>query len=149
MDRSRHVEPPPLDSSGAPAPHILAPKERDQPKQLDVHVERGPEQAWIMLEGELDMSSAPDLEQAISRVESAGPRLLGIDLRQLSFLDSAGLHVLIDAHTRVSGANRRLVLIRGPSRVQRVFQTTGMDNILKFVDPPYLFRTQLGPEQAG
>ena len=95
------------------------------------------------------MSSAPDLEWAISRVESAGPRLLGIDLRHLSFLDSAGLHVLVDAHTRVLGANRRLVLIRGPSRVQRVFQITGMDNILKLVDPPYLCRTQLGPEQAG
>jgi anti-sigma B factor antagonist len=85
----------------------------------------GPNKLWIRLEGELDMSSAPDLGQAISRVESAGPRLLGIDLRHLSVLDSAGLHVLVDAHTRVSGANRRLVLIRGPSRVQRVFQELG------------------------
>jgi anti-sigma B factor antagonist len=149
MDCSRHVEPPPLESSGPRAPHILALKAWDQPKQLDVHVERGPEQAWIRLEGELDISSVPDLEQAISRVESAGPRLLGIDLRHLSFLDSTGLRVLIDAHTRVSGANRRLVLIRGPSRVQRVFQITGMDNILKFVDPPHLCRSQLRPEQAG
>lgn len=138
MDRSQHVEPQPVELSEPRAPHIPALKAQNRPKQLDVQVESDREDAWIRLEGELDIYSAPDLERAISRVESAGPRLLGIDLRHLSFLDSTGLHVLIDAHTRLSGANRRLVLIRGPSTVQRVFQITGMDNILNFVDPSSL-----------
>jgi anti-sigma B factor antagonist len=88
----------------------------------------------VELAGELDIASAPKLEDELVRLEEQKPSLLAVDLRPLDFMDSSGLRVLVAADTRAREQGRRLVLIRGRERVQKVFSITRLDERLEFVD---------------
>jgi anti-sigma B factor antagonist len=91
--------------------------------------------ATVAAVGDLDLSTAPDLERALAGVQADG-RDAVLDLRAVSFMDSSGLRVILagDARARASGA--RFVLVQGPPSVQRVFQLTLLDRRLEFVEDP-------------
>jgi anti-sigma B factor antagonist len=61
-------------------------------------------------------------------------RRLVLDLRELTFLDTAGVHVIADASHRARQAGHRLVLVRGPSHVDGLFRLTGTAASLEIVD---------------
>ena len=48
-----------------------------------------------------------------------------LDLRELAFMDSSGVHTIVNASARARQLGRRLVLLRGPPDVDRVFKLTG------------------------
>ncbi len=49
-------------------------------------------------------------------------------------MDSTGLRVILSAHTRAQEQERRVVLVKGPSVVQRVFEITRLAERLDMVD---------------
>src|SRR5215204_7082547 len=63
---------------------------------------------WLRLSGELDLASVEKLEEAIRVAEESTARVIVIDLADLEFLDSAGLTVLLRAHTRTRRDGQRL-----------------------------------------
>ena len=82
------------------------------------------------LRGELDMATAPRLARALSTALDAGPTRLAIDLRDLTFIDSAGVRVVLAAGRRARDAGAPLVL-RSPCRsVRKVLRLTGADRML-------------------
>ena len=103
---------------------------------LELDTEQGESRASLALRGELDISSAPVLEEALGRLEAAGPSLLVIDLRGLEFMDSTGLRTLVSADQRAREAGRRLAIVRGPEAVDRIFNVTRLDERLELVDDP-------------
>jgi anti-sigma B factor antagonist len=103
---------------------------------LELDTEQGDMRASLALRGELDISSAPVLEEALGRLEAAGPSLLVIDLRGLEFMDSTGLRTLVSADQRAREAGRRLAIVRGPEAVDRIFHVTRLDERLELVDDP-------------
>jgi anti-sigma B factor antagonist len=90
----------------------------------------------LTLRGELDISSAPSLEEALGRIEEAGPDLLVIDLRGLAFMDSTGLRTIVAADQRARAQDRRVIIVRGPEAVDRIFSVTRLDERLELVDDP-------------
>lgn len=60
--------------------------------------------------------------------------LVTIDVRALTFIDSTGLHAIIDADARAHQTGHRLVLIRGSAQINRLFQVVGLTDRLKIVD---------------
>ena len=54
--------------------------------------------AIIAVSGELDLASSPALQEELDRLASSDAELLIIDLRELDFMDSTGLSVLVRAH---------------------------------------------------
>ena len=93
--------------------------------------------AVIALAGELDLSGAPALDQEIETLAGRDDvRRVFLDFRKLQFLDSSGLRVVALAERRLGAAGRSLLLVRGNSSVQRVFEITRMDQRLHFVDSP-------------
>ena len=89
----------------------------------------------LELAGELDLASAGAVRRALERAEADGPGLIVIDLRQLDFIDSAGIHVLVVAHQRIHHRGAaRLELWPGGRAVQRVFALTGLDQVLPFAN---------------
>lgn len=90
----------------------------------------------VVLEGELDLAAAPVLEEELERVEQRSPRYVVIDLRDVTFIDSSGLRLLLATDARARKAGRQLVLVRGPEVVQRVFEISLLDRRLAFVDDP-------------
>jgi len=90
----------------------------------------------LALSGELDMLSAPVLEQALDRLAGVDADLVVIDLRTLEFMDSTGLHRLVRAQQEALQAGRRFALIRGTEQVQRVLDLSGVSESLTIVDSP-------------
>ncbi|MEA2428608.1 MAG: anti-sigma factor antagonist [Thermoleophilaceae bacterium] len=103
---------------------------------FDVTIEERGETVHVTLRGELDISSAPRLEDDLRRVEAEGPPLLILDLGKLDFMDSTGLRLLIAADSRAREAGRRLVIGQGNEMVQRVLRLTRLDERLEIVDDP-------------
>jgi anti-anti-sigma factor len=88
----------------------------------------------VSLKGELDLSSVGKVEEELERVERDAPSVLVLDLSQLSFLDSTGLRAVVTADERARTNGRRLVIVRGPDPVQRVFAITRLEERLEMVD---------------
>src|SRR5689334_18651321 len=103
---------------------------------LEVDTEPGEDRAALTLSGELDISSAPSLEEALGRVEADRPSVVVIDLRGLTFMDSTGLRTLVSVDQRARDAGRRLAIVRGPEAVDRIFSVTRLDERLELVDAP-------------
>jgi anti-anti-sigma factor len=76
----------------------------------------------LRLVGELDMATVPELEAALST--ATAPVVL--DLAELSFIDSAGLHALV-RYARALNGNGPLVLKNMPAQVRRVFELMKLD----------------------
>ncbi len=90
----------------------------------------------IAVRGELDLASSPALQEELDRVSASDADLLIIDLRDLDFMDSTGLSVLVRAHQRAEEQGRQLAMVKGPQQVQRLLSLTGVADRLTVVDRP-------------
>jgi anti-sigma B factor antagonist len=90
----------------------------------------------IAVSGELDLASSPALQEELDRVSASDADLLIIDLRDLDFMDSTGLSVLVRAHQRAEEQGRQLAMVKGPQQVQRLLSLTGVADRLTVVDRP-------------
>ena len=87
--------------------------------------------------GELDMATAPELEQAVMpRLRDGGWVVL--DLRSLDFIDSSGLRVVVGAHRSAEERGGRFTCVRGApgSTVHRIVEIAGIDGVIEMVDDP-------------
>jgi anti-sigma B factor antagonist len=96
---------------------------------LAVHIEDpGRGASIVTLSGELDLSTIPRMESAL--MEQIGQRrAVLVDLTSLSFIDSSGIGVLIQASREANGTPLSLVIGPG-SQVERVFGITGVDKAM-------------------
>ncbi len=92
-------------------------------------------EAHLALRGELDCSSAPELRSRIGEVLAAGAGAVVVDLARLSFIDAAGLGVLIGAERQLRERNGHLDLRRVPRPVQRVLEVAGVTGFLQLRPP--------------
>jgi anti-sigma B factor antagonist len=85
--------------------------------------------------GELDLATVPVVEAQLAELWSVGFTFLVLDLRDVSFLDSTALRMLLawDAYSRADGLQFRV--IRGSELVQRVLQIAGVADRLTYVSP--------------
>jgi anti-sigma B factor antagonist len=90
------------------------------------------ERAVVALAGELDLSVAAHVAATAEELLDVGFAHVVIDLRELSFLDSAGVHALVSAHRSAGRRGAALSLVRGPQRVQCVLTLTGTDSLFSF-----------------
>ena len=100
--------------------------------------------AWVRAAGELDIAAAHRLEQILCDTVIRA-RLLVLDLRGLTFIDSSGLHVIVDACTRAERAPCRVVVIQGSPQVQRMFAMLGLDQLIDTVADPAEINAELTP----
>jgi len=101
---------------------------------LDVTTEDRNGLVHLALVGELDLSTVAKVQEELRRIEVSSPATLVVDLSKLSFLDSTGLRCIVTADERARQEGRRIVIVRGPDAVQRVFAITRLDDRLEMVD---------------
>ena len=84
----------------------------------------------VRVQGELDLSTAPQLDQTLRRELTAGKRII-VDLSRTAFIDSTGLNTLIKA-LRASESNGGALVVSPslPWQVRRVLEITGLNQIL-------------------
>lgn len=74
----------------------------------------------IRVRGELDIASAPRLEQELRALGGSATVLL--DLREVTFLDSSGLRAVIVGSREAADAGRRLIVVPGEGQAARVIE---------------------------
>jgi anti-sigma B factor antagonist len=89
--------------------------------------------AWVHVAGELDLATTPQLERTLREAQQTA-RLVLLDLRQLTFIDSAAVHTIVNAGIEARQRGRRLVLLRGSPNVDRVFTLTGSSDAIEIGD---------------
>ena len=89
----------------------------------------------VSVTGELDLMSAGAADGAL-REAGRGARSLMLDLRELTFMDAAGLAVVIDADARARQAGGRLIVRVRSSCVRRLFELTHAEQSLEIVVDP-------------
>lgn len=101
-----------------------------------LHVDYRADDSTVVISpaGELDIASAPQLQQAIDRATASGARLVIVDLRRLEFMDSTGISVLVRAHQSALESQHRFAVIKGPPQVDRLLTLTGLDEQLTLLD---------------
>ena len=104
--------------------------------EFEVEVERGDGHAVVRVSGEFDLAATHVVEEALLSVEDDQNRVIVLDLREVTFLDSTGLRTITSADHRARDAGRELRIVRGPEQIQKLLYVTGMDKILPLVDGP-------------
>jgi anti-sigma B factor antagonist len=89
-----------------------------------VEVRREGARTIVAPSGEIDLGSAGQLRSALQRAREDGPLVL--DLRDVTFMDSVGLGLVIEEHRRAEREGGDFRLRRGPENVQRLFDMTGL-----------------------
>jgi anti-sigma B factor antagonist len=87
----------------------------------------------LVLRGELDIATVPDLVEAVERAEQRRPDLIVLDAEQLSFVDASGFKVLLQTARRAQGEGRRVQLVNPRRGVTRTLRITGIDQTLDVV----------------
>jgi len=90
----------------------------------------------LVFRGEWDLSNCDEVWHAIALALDRGPECLVLDLRGVSFIDSAAVHQLLEAHERTAAKDIRLQIVPGPRPVQRVFDLTGLSDKLSLTGAP-------------
>jgi anti-anti-sigma factor len=97
---------------------------------LTAHVESRNGVARIAVSGELDLSTVPALMEQLAHVEQDGVTAIMLDLRDLTFIDSSGLHALLQARDRAKTNGHRLIWVGAGPPARGLFEITGTQFLL-------------------
>jgi anti-sigma B factor antagonist len=84
----------------------------------------------ISVTGEVDVATSPELLAAIADVCEQGHAQLVIDLSGVTFVDSSGLGVMVQAMHEFEDVDRLHLVVSEP-HVRKVFEITGLDGVLR------------------
>lgn len=101
----------------------------DPNPRLAITVDR----SLLVLVGEIDAHTAPELSEHLDPLPGDGGDVT-LDVAQVDFIDSSGLRVIVEAHQRAEGADRRLVVWRPSPAVSRLFEISGLSDHLAVQD---------------
>ena len=104
-------------------------------EELQYETDQRDEAATVRIHGDLDMSGMLRLEQELTRlIERDRVRELTLDLREVTFIDSTGLGLIINTDQSARQEGFALRLVRGPREVHRVFEMVGLADVLPFIE---------------
>jgi anti-sigma B factor antagonist len=104
------------------------------PNGISIRIEDDADPTLIEVEGELDSFSAPQLRDGFGRVMQAPATV--VDIREVPFVDSAGLGALVGGIRRLREAGGSVALCCTRSSVLRLLNTTGFDRVVAVTDSP-------------
>ena len=85
----------------------------------------------LHVEGDLDEHTAPSLRERIDAlIEERGVRQLVVDVRDLSFIDSSGLGVLLGRFRRLQQLGGRMALVRPSPRIRAILELAGVPRLI-------------------
>lgn len=100
---------------------------------LTVSLEMKGSVAWITLAGELDASTAPQFQKELNDAAAKKPTKLVLDVRDLEFMASAGVRMLVFAKQKM-GPQVDLIMIAPQEPVLDTLRRTGLLNSIRVQD---------------
>jgi anti-sigma B factor antagonist len=100
---------------------------------LSVKVEKSASGPVLSAAGEIDTLTAPELQASVVEALAGAGEVLVVDLSGVTFLSSAGLSVLVQAHQQAKELGRDVRIVTNASSA-RVFQLTGLTDTLNLFE---------------
>jgi anti-sigma B factor antagonist len=96
----------------------------DRPAELDGVV-------VVEVAGEVDLRSAPELEQELVRPAQGATSFIVLDLTRCTFIDSSALNAIVHGKTAADAAQCRFALVCPSENLMRVLRIAGLDRVLE------------------
>jgi anti-anti-sigma factor len=101
----------------------------------DLRVERRDECVIVVIQGEIDISNAAEVQKFLAGAASNEVTAVLVDLSQLSHVDSAGLNVFFELGQRLAPRRHPLCLIVPPNVfIHRVLAFSRIDQVIPVFD---------------
>jgi anti-anti-sigma factor len=81
--------------------------------------------------GSLDATQSQAFRQEITGILEDGAKIVLVDLKNVTFMDSSGLGALVLAFKALRAANSKLVLCSINEQIRILFELTGMDKVFE------------------
>lgn len=118
------------------------------PDLLRVTVQPLEDARLIRAAGELDMSSAPALRNELEAARDEAVTAL-LDLSEVTFIDSTGLHLLLEASRSAGDSDWSLFIVRPSTAVRRLIEISRTEDLLALVEPPVERSRAAAPEHPA
>ena len=102
------------------------------PEAFSVRIEQHGAAAVVVPTGELDLATAPALEDALGRAFESGSARVVLDLRELEFIDSSGLRTLLTARRRADQSEAQFSLVAGHRSLERTLEIAGVHKVFEW-----------------
>jgi anti-sigma B factor antagonist len=104
----------------------------------------------VVVEGELDLATAPSLKRTLSDILRSGCKQIVVDLSQVTFMDSTALGVLIGVD-RSLDVGAQLAIVCTNANVLRIFEFAGLDGTFAIFSTfdEALAHVQRSPDASG
>jgi anti-sigma B factor antagonist len=100
-----------------------------EPLEIAIRTEKRDGCTVLSVRGDIDLATAPALQEAVAGVLAEGPPALILDLAEVDFLGSVGMTILVSAHEALRTRGRFSVVAHGPG-TSRPLQLTKLDEII-------------------
>lgn len=98
---------------------------------LKIAVENVDDVPVIRAVGELEIATVPEMRATVTELTELRPRAIVFDLRQISYLDSSGLGILVSAKKRLAAHEGEVVLVTAQPAVLKALSLSGLDQIMR------------------
>lgn len=119
-----------------------------RPVSISVTTSEAGEVHIVHVAGEIDVTSAAVLRDALEALIADGHRRLVLDLSDVTFLDSTGLGIVVGRLKRLARHGGTMTVAASHERVLRVFTITGLDQLLA-IHPDLEGAVRAAEESAG
>ncbi len=93
--------------------------------QLSLQLRRVADATVVSARGDIDLSTVAKALAALDEARAGAERLV-LDLREVGFMDTSGLRLVIEEQRRAAEGGYRFAVVPGPGRVQRLFEIAGL-----------------------
>ncbi len=84
------------------------------------------------LSGEIDHHNAKDIRESIdTAVELNMPSLLMLDFKDVSFMDSSGIGLVMGRYRNLQKTGAELHIVGAPPNIYKVFKLSGIEKLAK------------------
>jgi anti-anti-sigma factor len=112
--------------------------------QLEVRSETADGVALYRIAGRIDALTGPDLQTAVaSAIGGGSPRII-FDMREVTYISSAGLRVIVLSAKHAKAANGGFAVFGLQPAVSEVFEVAGFRTIIPIVSSEAEARSRLG-----
>jgi anti-anti-sigma factor len=98
--------------------------------QLDVQVTYEGAATTVAVSGEIDLVTAVRLDRELMMALEAEPEWLRLDLRDVAFMDTSGVAVLLKARRAALEADCRFTVKSASPAIERLLEITGLASLL-------------------
>jgi anti-anti-sigma factor len=105
------------------------------PPDFSVTRRRANDAVVVVPVGEIDLATVDELQAEVDAAAGEAAQVV-LDLRAVSFIDSAGLRLVVHSSRAIEAGGGTLAVVQGPREVQRVFDLVGLDGRVTMLDQP-------------